>query len=135
MPVADATVAGQLPVTKEYILRDFISCNTEGVVYALQCPCGMMYIGRTKRAMHLRIKEHVYQIVKGKTEEYLYQHFRTVHNRKTLGMTFWGIEKYMKHWRGSHCIRTLSHRESWWVYYLGRGFNREFDLNCFLANF
>lgn len=54
----------------------------------------MIYVGRTKRAMHIRIKEHVCQIVKGKKEKYLYHHFRTVHNKKVLGIMFWGLEKY-----------------------------------------
>lgn len=81
----------------------------------------------------------MYQITKGNKEHYLYQHFRTIHNRQVIGMKFWGLEKFKRHWRGSNLIRRLSQRESWWVYELGslapRGLNKEFDLNSFLANY
>ena len=46
----------------EYEINEFIGCNTEGAVYALECSCGLQYIGRTKRLLRIRIKEHVVNI-------------------------------------------------------------------------
>lgn len=39
--------------TKEYPIEDFISCQTEGVVYLLECPCRIQYIGRTKSELKI----------------------------------------------------------------------------------
>lgn len=49
---------------REYEIKDFISCRTEGVVYDLQCSCSLQYIGRTKRPMWKRIREHIQNIKK-----------------------------------------------------------------------
>lgn len=37
--------------SREYQIKDFISCRTEGVVYLLECPCRIQYVGRTKRQL------------------------------------------------------------------------------------
>lgn len=122
-----------------YTIRDFISCNTVGVVYAVKCPCDFLYIGRTTRALKDRMEEHVRNIRKGFDKHYLSIHFKEVHNKSTVGMRFWGIEAPKKHWRGSIYTREISKRESWWIHQLGSlfpgGLNKEFDLRCFLSNF
>ncbi|OCT78761.1 hypothetical protein XELAEV_18029851mg [Xenopus laevis] len=30
-------------------LKDFATCHTRGVIYMLKCPCGKVYVGKTKR--------------------------------------------------------------------------------------
>lgn len=122
-----------------YTIRDFISCDTIGVVYALKCPCNLIYVGRTTRALKDRIEEHVRCIHKGSDKHSLYVHFKRAHNQSTTGMQFWGIEAPKRHWRGSNFIREISKRESWWIHQLGSlvpgGLNRDFDLRCFLSNY
>lgn len=122
-----------------YTIRDFISCDTIGVVYALKCPCNYIYVGRTIRALKDRLEEHVRNICKGSDKLHLYIHFKRVHNQSTLGMKFWGIEVPKRHWRGSNFVREISKRESWWIHQLGsmapRGLNKEFDLRCFWSNY
>lgn len=49
---------------KEYVIEDLISCRTEGLVYLLECPCQIQYIGRTKRELWKRLREHVQNIKK-----------------------------------------------------------------------
>lgn len=51
--------------TKVYDIDTFITCTSKNVVYLLTCPCGLQYVGRTMRAMNVRIKEHIKNIKKG----------------------------------------------------------------------
>ena len=120
-------------------IKEFICCNTEGAVYALECSCGLQYIGRTKRLLRIRIKEHVKNILKGFDNHGVSRHFATHHNKDPSHLKFWGIEPYVRHWRGSHKVRTLSQLESRWIFILDtfapRSLNIDFDLNCFLSDF
>lgn len=47
---------------KNYQIKHFITCNTVGVIYMLECDCRHQYIGRTSRPMGVRIAEHVNNI-------------------------------------------------------------------------
>lgn len=122
-----------------YPIRDFISCHTEGVVYVLQCTCNLQYVGRTKRPLMVRIREHIQNIKKGFPKHSVSKHFALVHDKNPAHLTFWAIEKYKKHWRGAHMVRSISQIESRWIFTLRTmvpdGMNVEFDLNCFLNNF
>lgn len=120
-------------------VNNFICCNTEEAVYALECSCGLQYIGRTKRPLRVRIKEHVQNILNGYDKHSVSKHFLLHHNKDPTQLRFWGIEPYVRHWRGGHKVRTLSQLESKWIYTLDtfapRGLNIEFDLNCFISDF
>ena len=91
-----------------HVIKDFIGCHTEGVVYVLQCSCNLQYVGRTKRALKVRIKEHVENIIKGFPKHNVSRHFDQIHNRDPTQLQFRGIEKYNPSWRGSHKIRMIS---------------------------
>lgn len=120
-------------------LKDFISCRTEGVVYMLQCPCTLQYIGRTKRPMWKRIQEHIQNIRNVFLKHSVSRHFLQCHNKNPVGLKFWAIDKYKPHWRGSHRVRELSKCESRWTFEVGTllpmGFNIDFDFNCFIFDF
>lgn len=49
----------------QYQIRDLITCATVGVVYMLECECGLQYIERTSRALHVYVGEHINNIKKG----------------------------------------------------------------------
>lgn len=49
---------------KQYPIKDLITCATVGVVYMLECDCGLQYVGRTSRHLHNRIAEYVNNIKK-----------------------------------------------------------------------
>lgn len=102
-----------------HTIRDFISCDTIGAVYVIKCPCNLRYVGRTKRALKVRMEEHIRNIRKGFEKHHLLVHFRDVHNQNTARMQFWGIEAPKRHWSGSNYIREISKKESWWIYQLG----------------
>ena len=122
-----------------YEIKDFIGCNSVGAVYALECSCGLQYVGRTKRPLKIRIKDHVVNIQKGYDQHSVSRHFDAVHNRDPSHLKFWGIAPYNRPWRGGHKVRCLSQLESKYIYnmdtFAPRGLNIEFDLNCFLNDF
>lgn len=39
----------------QYTIEPFVTCSTEGVVYPLQCPCGLQYVGRTRRPLSVHL--------------------------------------------------------------------------------
>lgn len=80
-------------------IKDFICCNTEGAVYVLECSCGLQYVGRTKRPLRVRIKEHVKNIINGYDKHCVSKHFLTCHNKDPTHLTFWGIIPYTRHWQ------------------------------------
>lgn len=59
-----------------YPIKDFISCHTEGVIYVLQCSCNLQYVGRTKRALKVRVKEHVQNILNKFPKHNVSRHFK-----------------------------------------------------------
>ncbi|CAH2321250.1 Hypothetical predicted protein, partial [Pelobates cultripes] len=50
---------------KSYKIRDFIGCNTTNVIYLLECPCGLQYVGMTTRCLKTRLAEHCRNIRNG----------------------------------------------------------------------
>lgn len=97
---------------KEYPIRDFILCRTEGVVYVLQCPCTMQYVERTKRPMWNRFLKHVQNIQKSFSKHSISRYFAQHHDKDPILLLFWAIEKYQPHWRGTNKINQLSKIES-----------------------
>lgn len=124
---------------REYQIKEFISCRTEGVVYLLECPCQIQYVGRTKRELWKRLREHTQNIKKGYPKHSLSKHYDQYHNRDPSSLKVWGIEKYKPHWRGDNKVIKLSQAESRWIHELRTltplGHNVEFDLNCFISNY
>lgn len=117
----------------------FITCNTSHIVYLLWCPCGLLYIERTKRLLRIRIVEHLANIKKGFEKHSVSLHFREKHNRDPTLLQFCGIDCVYTSWRGSNQMRDLSQRETRWVFLMKcltpNGLNIELDLNCLLIIF
>lgn len=85
---------------KEFEVTEFISCNTTHVIYALECPSGMMYIGRTKRPLKKHMAEHIHNIKIGFKHHSVSSHFKHHHNREPSGLKFWGLDRTYPAWRG-----------------------------------
>lgn len=119
-------------------IREFITCNSSYVVYLLWCPCGLFYVGRTKRLLRVRIAEHLANIQKGFQYHSVSLHFKEKHNQDPSLLQFCGVDVVYQSWRGSNRVRDLSQRETRWIFLLKclfpRGMNIELDLNCFISN-
>lgn len=79
--------------------------------------------------------EHVQNIIKGFPKHNVSRHFTQVHNNDPKHLQFWGIEKYNIDHGGGHKVRSISQKESKWIYTLHTlipdRLNVEFDLTCF----
>lgn len=124
---------------REFSINEFITCNTAYVVYAMQCPCGLMYIGRTKRLLRVRIAEHIANIKIGFKDHNVSLHFKLKHNQDPSGLKFWGVDHLRPKWRGSNLVRDLSRRETQWIFLADtlspRGLNVDLDINCFISDY
>ena len=50
-----------------FVIKGNFKCFTEGVIYVTTCDiCKKQYIGQTGRSLHTRIREHMYDLKKGK---------------------------------------------------------------------
>lgn len=111
-------VFGSNTTIKTYTAKPLITCSTTHVVYLLQCPCGLQYVGRTTSALSIRLNEHISNITKGFKNHSVSRHYDLVHNRDPRGTLFVGIDHFVPHWRGRLKVRELSRMETKWIYIL-----------------
>ncbi|TNN53934.1 hypothetical protein EYF80_035832 [Liparis tanakae] len=72
-------------------IRQVFHLDSANLVYAIRCAaCKKIYIGRTKNTLHLRLKQHLYEI--DRRPQALYTHFRE-HGREHLEIS--GLESRM----------------------------------------
>lgn len=125
--------------SKEYFIEDFISCRTEGVVYPLECPCRIQYIGRTKRELWKRLREHV-QNIKNFLLNIAYRDIMQSTTTRIPHLCWYvGLKNINPIGWGDNKIIKLSQSESRWIHELltlaPLGHNVEFDLKCFIIQF
>lgn len=122
----------------EFEIKPFITCSTKGVVYLLQCPCGLQYVGRTKCPLSVRLNEHVTNIKNGFLKHPVATHCLEVHNKNPAKTIFLGIDKYTPHWRGESLVRGISKLEMACIHkikcYTSFGLYGEVDLNASIDN-
>ncbi|OCT89306.1 hypothetical protein XELAEV_18017926mg [Xenopus laevis] len=124
-------------VTKEeFNIKTILTCNSKNIIYLLQCPCNLQYIGRTNRTLKIRIREHMNNIKKGLLTHSVSAHFKTHHNSDPSLLKFMGIAQKKKHWRGNDIVQAISREETYWIHKLKtltpKCLNIEIDLKCFL---
>lgn len=124
---------------ESFDIKEFITCNSSHVVYLMWCPCGLFYVGRTKRLLKVRIGEHITNIRLGFRHHSVSLHFKEKHNQDPSLLQFCGLDTIHPSWRGSNRVRDLSQRETRWIFLMKcmapRGLNIEMDLNCFINDF
>ena len=84
------------------------TCETECVVYLIECKCRMQYVGMTTRALYEHFREHMYDI-RRKTET-VAEHFNLPgHSMEDLTIMIIDQEDD---------VETLRKREKYWIYEL-----------------
>ncbi|OCT59688.1 hypothetical protein XELAEV_18000549mg [Xenopus laevis] len=118
-----------------------MKCTTQNVIYCLECPCGLQYIGKMNRNLKEnytpqtmeRINKHVRNIEKGVTNHSVSRHFN---EQKARGLKFWGISIVQRDWRGGDIVRGTLQEESKWIHKLQtftpQGLNIDINLRAFL---
>ncbi|XP_069831781.1 uncharacterized protein [Dendropsophus ebraccatus] len=121
---------------QDCFVRDLITCRTTHVIYAILCPCHRFYIGKTKRPLWTRFKEHLYSVRTGKGVPRLIEHVRTVHQSNTKLLQFFGLERVNHTTDGSDRLKLLLKRETQWILKLDAtgpcGLNERNDMNTLL---
>ena len=122
--------------TKHFRINSFINCSTTRVIYLLTCPCGLMYVGKTKRQLKIRLSEHVQSINKKDDDRPLSLHFLKYHNGVPDGLRCRGIYRLNLPPRRGDFDRILYRKEKMWIYNIGslqpQGLNNECNLAVFL---
>ncbi|XP_073481353.1 uncharacterized protein [Aquarana catesbeiana] len=137
----DRKITSFMSNTKEqaYKIDKLITCCSTHVTYVLECSCGLQYVGRTTRALSVRIGEHVRNIKKGFKHHSVSKHFREVHDRNPQHLKFYGIDRIVRNWRNTNMKREVSKNETHWIFKLDtmrpQGLNVEIDINCFLEDY
>lgn len=115
--------------------RGVISCNTEGVIYLITCPCGKAYVGKTSRELKTRIAQHR-STIRCKYLNYPVAAHFIEGNRPISSL------KYMEKVSLPRRCGNLDHllrREHFHIHYLNtltqNSLNVEYDLKCFLSQF
>lgn len=103
---------------KTYMLKDFFNCSSDFVIYGLRCPCGLMYVGRTIRALRRRFGEHRRLIEGGTDPHSVPKHFASAHQGSTDGLEVWVIEQIPRSLPAAERFKKLCARETFWIYTL-----------------
>lgn len=121
---------------KNYTLKEFYNCSTDFVIYCLTCPCGLIYVGRTIRALRARFGEHRRFIEKGRDHHSVPKHFLTHHGRSTAGLSVWVIESIPAKYPAAERYKRLCQQETYWIYSLGTlapgGLNEDIEVHTLL---
>ncbi|CAJ0958160.1 unnamed protein product [Ranitomeya imitator] len=128
--------------SREFKIRDFISCNTSFVIYYATCPCSLIYVGLTSRELKIRTREHVRDILAaGEVVDVsglktLPRHFRMHHGSDPRGLKIRGIERIRGGIRGGNMAKILAQRECRWIVTLDtlapKGLNEKLSFAPFL---
>lgn len=122
--------------TTQFKINEFINCSTERVIYELICPCGMIYIGKTKRKLKIRIGEHLTSIRKKEDDRPVALHFLNFHQANPAGLKVRGIYALKLSNRRGDFDRILLQKEKMWIFRIGSlspvGLNTDCSLQPFL---
>ncbi|OCT94650.1 hypothetical protein XELAEV_18012333mg [Xenopus laevis] len=124
------------PGTGESIqIRGYHTCLTQFVVYAIVCPCGMIYVGETIQKVKSRISQHKSTIKFGNTALPLSRHFKEK-GHTVEQLRFMVLEYVPPLVRGGDREFRLKQREVWWMKILNSlhpaGLNKDYNLYLFL---
>ncbi|XP_075428447.1 uncharacterized protein LOC142466834 isoform X1 [Ascaphus truei] len=120
----------------KYQIKSFMSCQTNFVVYLLQCGCKKQYVGLTSRALKVRILEHL-RLIKNKDMTHPVPiHFNNCPLGTVDNFHCCAIEHIAIPPRGGDRKKLLHQREAHWIHTLNtlqpNGLNVDWDLRCFL---
>lgn len=96
----------------------FANCNTENLVYLLQCPCGNYYVGKTNRKWRQRIREHVYDIKSMNMRTPIGRHFALFHKSNPEGLNFHLLNRIHRPPRGGNIELITLRQEAFWIFNL-----------------
>ncbi|XP_078544821.1 uncharacterized protein LOC144829499 [Lissotriton helveticus] len=123
------------PYTGETIItKHNADCNTMNVIYAIKCPCGLLYIGKMERKVKTRISEHKSTIRNKNPNSSLAVHWDL--NRHSIAQVKFQVLEVVVPAPGKNNTKCLLQREVFWIKRLDtqdpKGINDRVDLGCYL---
>ncbi|XP_077137236.1 uncharacterized protein LOC143798719 [Ranitomeya variabilis] len=117
---------------KEYRIRQYLTCNSDYVIYLLECPCKLWYIGETTGELKTRINNHRHSIRKKRLDLPVSKHFTEAkHTERDLKFRI--IDGISTQRRGGDRTALLKKLELRWIYELNtlkpKGLNVEFKIH------
>ncbi|XP_029469168.1 uncharacterized protein LOC115097463 [Rhinatrema bivittatum] len=114
---------------KKMYLRNKTTCQSSSVVYIVQCPCGLFYVGKTTRKVRIRILEHCSRIRNEVETAPLVKHWQEYHHT-VEELRFFVIQEIHNR-RGGNINKTLLRLEQRLIFSLGtlwpKGLNDKID--------
>ncbi|CAJ0927184.1 unnamed protein product [Ranitomeya imitator] len=102
---------------KRYNIKGYFTCDSSFVIYAIKCPCGLLYIGETTQPIRSRISKHKSTIRCQNLLLPLPSHFIAKgHNISQL--RFQILEHIPVQRRGGNIIHLLKKKEAYWIHEL-----------------
>ena len=84
----------KVPEKKECaVIKKLMNCNTDYVVYCLECPCGKQYIGSTIKKARFRILEHMRAIANKDRTYPVARHYETSHNSNRDLVSYYCLDR------------------------------------------
>lgn len=117
-PYLDTRNKVTLPNGEEWTQKYSASCWSTGVIYLLQCACGSFYVGKTRRTIATRIKEHITSVSAGYFKTVIGRHAAFHHNYGSLDIKFLPLNVIPCHERGGNWDKLLLQTESRWIFQL-----------------
>ncbi|OCT87357.1 hypothetical protein XELAEV_18021057mg, partial [Xenopus laevis] len=112
-------------------IKGYYTCLSTFVVYAIKCPCGLMYIGQTTRQAKERIGEHKSDIKRKILQNPVAGHFIEA-GHFVSQLRFQILQQIPRPRRGGDRVKQLLKCEANWIRKLGTlmpgGLNKEYEL-------
>lgn len=97
------------------MIKQYMTCDTEWVIYALWCPCNLVYIGETKCDFRTRLNNHPYTKRKGRTDLPVSKYFLDLqHNERDIRYML--LEHIPQPRRGGDRLTILKKKELAWIF-------------------
>lgn len=101
----------QLVTGETYIIKGHLSCESNYVIYVLECPCGLQYVGRTMQKLRERVNKHCFNIRHKIMHHSVSRHFAHHHGRDP---ELWSVIPLEQVKATLSRFRLLCGRESFW---------------------
>lgn len=96
---------------KKWIIKQRITCRSQFVIYIVQCPCSLRYVGSTTCELKKRILEHVRATVNTDRTNAIAKHMKKLHEGNWKSLTFFAVEQVEQQSWGGDREKILRQKE------------------------
>ncbi|XP_069599281.1 uncharacterized protein [Ranitomeya imitator] len=112
-------------LTKKIRPREFFTCRSRNIIYAIFCDCPKIYVGQTTQELRRQTQQHLSNISTARRDRErkkvltsVAMHFLDVHQGNTSGFKVMGLESVRTNIRGGDITNNLLRCETKWIFNL-----------------